>query len=510
MSFFDRKTVNGAIQTTEGFYFGKSESEGEDSYKDSNNTPFDDYLDILPKIAEGYFIITGRKGSGKSAIAKYIKDNATPDNFMFCEIVKSDAINLEKCIQQSPVESEEKMVPFFEWLILVKLVKLILESKCGEYTKELKAIQNFVRNNRGIIEIDKFSVKEMDTITKLEINFRSLLNILSFKTIIDRTMGKRLEKAPYFKLLPALKEIVYKVLGFEVFKDSQFVVIFDDLDIGFRADSDQDKQTLMQLIRSAKEIHNDLRELKNTKILILLRDDIKKVLEGFEADASKIFSSYEVELEWYDDKNENQTRLRKFVNRRIEYNFQRKGLDYLQTNPWETLFFDNEGCYGMDYFGNTRSAFKYILDFTFFRPRDFILFLKNVGAGKYSYPMDRRDISELLQKYANDNVSEIKSELAIHFTQEQINGIFATLKSLTSFQNSGFWKDDILTKLKEHNLDVDAFQKLVDYYLISPFDSKTGKFYLAYRNANPLDYDINSEDIKYKLHKCIYAYFFPK
>lgn len=129
MGIFDRKSITKTIKTTEGFYFGKSESEGESSYKKSSNTLFDDYLDILPKIGDGCFIITGRKGSGKSAIAKYIKDNATFEDSMFCEIVKSDAINLEKQIQQSSVESETKLVSFFQWLILVKLVKLILEAK---------------------------------------------------------------------------------------------------------------------------------------------------------------------------------------------------------------------------------------------------------------------------------------------------------------------------------------------------------------------------------------------
>ena len=132
MGIFDRKSITKTIKTTEGFYFGKSESEGESSYKKSSNTLFDDYLDILPKIGDGCFIITGRKGSGKSAIAKYIKDNATFEDSMFCEIVKSDAINLEKQIQQSSVESETKLVSFFQWLILVKLVKLILEAKNGD------------------------------------------------------------------------------------------------------------------------------------------------------------------------------------------------------------------------------------------------------------------------------------------------------------------------------------------------------------------------------------------
>ena len=61
MGIFDRKSITKTIKTTEGFYFGKSESEGESSYKKSSNTLFDDYLDILPKIGDGCFIITGRK-----------------------------------------------------------------------------------------------------------------------------------------------------------------------------------------------------------------------------------------------------------------------------------------------------------------------------------------------------------------------------------------------------------------------------------------------------------------
>lgn len=510
MGLFDRKSNSKTPLTTEGFYFGKSESEGESSYKKSSNTLFDDYLDILPKIGEGCFIITGRKGSGKSAIAKYIKDNATFEDLMFCEIVKSDAIHLEKQIQQNHVEAEEKLASFFQWLILVKLVKLILEAKNGAYTPELKAIHNFVRNNSGVVEIDKFSVVEVTTMSKQELNLGSLSHIPIFKTIIERMLGKRLEKAPYYKLLPALKEIVYKILSFDVFKDYQFVVIFDDLDIGFKSDVNQDKQSLIELIRTTKEFNNDLKELNNTKIIILLRDDIKKVLTGFSADVSKIFSSYEVELKWYDGKNEQETKLRKFVNRRIEFNFKQRGLKYLAYDPWLSLFNNDEGCYGTDYNGDIRSAFKHILDYTFLRPRDLILFLNNVGSDKYYYPINGLNISNLLQKYANDNVLEIKSELAIHYSQEQIKEIFNTLRSLSYSQNYGFGKKNILAQLKKRGLDAETLKLLIDYYLIIPFDSTTRKYYIGYRNADPSDYDIDTDNIKYKLHKCIYAYFVPK
>ena len=45
------------------------------------------------------------------------------------------------------------------------------------------------------------------------------------------------------------------------------------MDIGFKSDVDQDKQSLMELIRTAKEFNNDLKEINNTKVIILIRDD---------------------------------------------------------------------------------------------------------------------------------------------------------------------------------------------------------------------------------------------
>lgn len=511
MKIFDKRpATNSTIKTTEGFYFGKSESEGEGSYKKSSNTLFDDYLDILPKIGDGCFIVTGRKGCGKSAIAKFIKDNAIAEEGIFCEIVKSDAITIEKQLQYNSADSTERLVSFFQWLILVKLVKLILASKEGNYTPELKAIHNFVRNNRGVVDIDKFSVVDVTTLSKQEVNWKALENIFSFKVILDRILGKRMKKASYYQLLPALKEIVYKVLGFDIFKDYQFIVIFDDLDIGFKSDVEQDKQSLMELIRTAKEFNNDLKEVNNTKIIILLRDDIKKVLSTFAADASKIFSSYEVELKWYDGKNENETRLRKFVNRRIEFNFKQHNLKYLAYDPWRSLFKDDEGCFGTDYNSNVKSAFKYILDYTFLRPRDLILFLKNVGNDKYYYPINGQNISDLLQKYVKDNVSEIKSELTVHYSQEQIMDIFSALRTLSFSQTNGFSKSNIIEALEAKGLNEEIFRNLLDYYLILPFDSITGKYYIGYRNSAPSDYDIDQDNIRYRLHRCIYAFFVPK
>lgn len=497
------------MNTTLGFSFGKPESEGENSYRESLQSPFDDYLNVLPAINNGHFIIVGRKGSGKSAIAKYIKDNACEENGCYCEIIKTDSIKLEQQIQGENQGLTEFIVAFFQWLILVKLVKLIIASSHGEYTQEIKALRNFVRNNSGVVEVDKFSITEINILNNTNINVGALGNVGIFRAILERALGKRFEKAPFYKILPALKEIVYKVLHFEDFKDLSFFVIFDDLDINFKADNLHDKLFIMNLIRVARDINNDLRETNNTSVLIFLRDDIKKLLEGIVADTNKIFSTYAVELKWYDHhgyKNrETDTILRKFINKRIAQNFKKFNIPFLAADPWCSLFANNEDCYG------SKTAFKYILDYTFYRPRDLILLCNHIGEYAYYFPIKGKTVKQLIHKYTIDNVKEIKDELAIYhsYSQDIVAKIFALLKALTSYQYSGFSKEAINTKLQECGLGREILSLLIEYSLIIPYDAQTGKYYIKYRETNIDDFVIEDGSIQYKLHNSIYAYYVP-
>ena len=497
------------MNTTSGFTFGKPESEGENSYREGLQSPFNDYLNVLPAINNGHFIIVGRKGSGKSAIAKYIKDNACEENGCYCEIIKTDSIKLEQQIQGENAESSELATTFFHWLILVKLVKLIIASCHGEYTQEIKALRNFVRNNSGVVEVDKFSIKEISTLSNTNINAGALGNVGIFRAILERALGKRFEKAPFYKILPALKEIVYKVLNFEDFKDLSFFVIFDDLDINFKADNLHDKLFIMNLIRIARDVNNDLREANNTSVLIFLRDDIKKLLEGVVADTNKIFSTYSKELKWYDHngyKNrETDTILRQFINKRIEQNFKRYKIAFLAADPWCSLFANNEDCYG------GKTAFKFILDYTFYRPRDLILFCNNIGKNAYYFPIKGKIVKQLIHQYAIDNVREIKDELAIYhcYSPDIVTKIFVVLKALTSYQYSGFSKETINAKLQEFGLTEEILSLLIEYSLIIPYDAQTGKYYIKYRETNIDDFVIEGSNIQYKLHNSIYAYFVP-
>ena len=76
MGILDNITKNTANYSTKSFYFGMPEAEGENRDKYKLSDYFEDYLEILSELKKGKFIFTGRKGSGKTAIAKYIKDQS--------------------------------------------------------------------------------------------------------------------------------------------------------------------------------------------------------------------------------------------------------------------------------------------------------------------------------------------------------------------------------------------------------------------------------------------------
>ena len=71
------------------------------------------------------------------------------------------------------------------------------------------------------------------------------------------------------------------------------------------------------------------------------------------------------------------------ANRRIEINFQNHNIDF-RGDAWAALIKNRKL---WEQIINPKTSFKYILDFTFYRPRDIITFLKTISTENYIYPI---------------------------------------------------------------------------------------------------------------------------
>ncbi|MEO1408481.1 MAG: hypothetical protein AAFW73_01300, partial [Bacteroidota bacterium] len=151
------------LATTRGFYFGAPEAEGENKDGIQNLVAyFDDYLGILEQLYHERFIFTGRKGVGKSAIAKFIKDKSDRADDSYAQLIPSHEYDLENLIQIGDLQNElNHEAIFFEWLILVNLIKLIVKNESGKRSEGYEKLKKFIERNSGIVDIDQYQIQEI-------------------------------------------------------------------------------------------------------------------------------------------------------------------------------------------------------------------------------------------------------------------------------------------------------------------------------------------------------------
>lgn len=494
------------LTNTKGLYFGAPEAEAENVNGYKLTDYFDDYLDILNNLELGKFIFVGRKGVGKSAITKFIKDKSDVSKNSFATIQRISDFEIERQIQKSAEEFDKDML-LFEWLILINIVKLVVKNECGTYTQEYTKLKKFLESNSGIVAIDKFQIDEAFKKSGGEINFGVLTH--SFGGVFKKYFDVKVTKAPFYKLIPPLKEIVKIILDYSVNKETEFWLLFDDLDVNFNVFSESDKLKVWELVRLAKSYNNEIFINNKAKILIFMREDIRSELITKFPDSAKVFNSYEIIINWYNylgsNTEENDIALKKMINKRIELGFKNKGLKLNNENDaWYTLFCDDNFNMGS---GSKKTSFKYILDFTFYRPRDLITLLNIISDDGYNFPINSYEIKRIIEKYITKNIYEIKSELSLYFSEKEKEIIFNDLfRYVMDYPIKSY--DKVKEKIKSLNFNCDdeiVINILISYSLLIPQNSD-GELYFNYREKNDLD-KIKKDELNISLPKCIYNYY---
>lgn len=499
MAFLDSIHIISRVKpgSTMGLYLGTPEAEGENREGQSLLDFFEDYMGILQDIKNEKFIISGRKGSGKTAIVKYFRDKSSEDNELFTETVKSSDIVLEKAVQCAGEVDDDIYGHLFEWIILTKFVKMLLRTRDVCATNEYHALVNFQKKNSGLLNVDEWKTLNMEKADNRMINFSPFKGV--FAAELGRTIKSTNIKADFIAFIPALREVVMKMLRFKGLERFNFIVMFDDLDINFKLARLQDKKRILNLIRITRDYNTQYLLKSKSKIIIFIRDDVSNHLMGTEADKAKLFASYESRLNWYDDNDrEEETLLRKLINKRIKLAFETLGLKCNDDDAWASLI-DNKPC--KEYNGKT--AFKYILDFTYYLPRDILNVFRDLEKKDFKIPMKPADVKLLLKDYVKKKKDEIVDELVIQFEDSSFNieAIIETLRDLSYNPNNRM--HDVLECLNNHGLSENLFSILIDYNLLVPRDSD-GKVYHKYRNQQ---WSGDLSDYYFRLPKCLYCYY---
>ena len=390
----------------------------------------------------------------------------------------------------------------YEWLILVNLADMILSSPMqGDSIPEFQNLKKFFRDNRGLVEINRKTAASIKKQRNFGLDVKALKVESSTEEIYDASFG-------FSCYILALRQAIATVLRTDLYAEHVFVLMFDDLDRDFSLANDMHKQSIVELLRVTERCNNELFRGLDSKILLFVRDDVYREIVSYASDTAKLFTSSAYHMKWYDltlttNSDATKTLLRRYINMRIEHNFKKFNIPYNTADPWMT--FIDEVAFKKRY---NKSAFKFILDLTFYRPRDLMLFFNNIGDYRYKLPLAPDSVIDCAKRYLELNMQEIGSELAIHYGEKDKNKCFDSLKYISDrickSSSSGLSYQAVIDTLRLNEFSTKDLRRWLAYWLLVPYDQQTSKLFFPYREQD----NINSlEDSTYKLPRSIFCFF---
>lgn len=417
-----------------GIFLGAPEAEAE-AGKTSRvplSQVYEDFHGLMDQLSYEKFIVVGRKGSGKSAFAEHVYLEASDQPNLFVQFIRNSEFALEKVVQLGTEEdSHFESTLLIKWIVYTNILKLFAFNQAVSDNKDYELLRQFLKKNSGYINIKEYEIRELVKKQGFDINIDQFKRF--FRANFNRNLEIRSEKAPFYKLLPHLEEVLLKVLSsdFELRNKNSYVLFFDDLDVGFSANNKASTDALISLVRVCKDLNNNVfgKNGINAKVILLLRDDIEAYLSTLYADSAKIFSSYSAKIVWFQDGynsniDEDELYIKRFINKRISYAFKASGKQFNENDPWLSLVSPGN---------DKKSSFKYIVNNTLFRPRDLLLFFKPLENGAYKYPLNYNDIRILASQYSDELAKEIKNELSSFYDSQQIETLFLALGCISNY-----------------------------------------------------------------------------
>jgi hypothetical protein len=368
------------------------------------------------------FIISGRKGTGKTILAKYIEKNYANNGYL-CTTRKINDFNLQSLIDlNETVLPKSELSVFWKWTILLEICKLILSGKPNPHTVKTVFYHNRLKRfycnlySDSIFTVNSYSKSSNNKLGGI-VKIPTALNEINTSAEIAYNITKNFQKNKYYNLLNKLDCLLNKCLP-----NYNLILIYDDLDEFQR--NMQDDFSYIDLLLSLIAVSNDINlKLVNTnssssRILILLRDDILNMLHLYSANLNRLIVDSEVNLNWPKNtcKDPWENPLMDMILSKIsvsvkDFSNMSKECIYRRLFPEKI---------------NHQEASDYLMDYSFGRPRDIINYLNII---KNTYPNARYFGSQLFTSckatYSSKFLNELENELSIHnnpkVVQESLN-----------------------------------------------------------------------------------------
>lgn len=421
-----------------------------DATKEYTRTPiifknaFCDTRNYIDKLLNSYeFLLIGRKGVGKTAYCSKMQKLSDEKDDLFTFKLNMNDFEFStfgKTGIDDDVIGTQKYKTSWDFLLLMTIYKILYNEM---QITEIDKINNiiFLLDSLGFSLDDGYKA-DVTKLSKLKVG----INVKVFDLEYEKEFN--VKPRTYMERLSVITEKMLNVIKDVYLNERQMIIILDGLDDILRYKKNK-LEIIASLIRSADYINDSVLSSKNKiKIIILMREDILSQLN--DPDLNKIIQDGALYLSW----GENLGDLRKLVDLR----FGVKGIPQDKAEKcWDSIFPSKI---------KGKSSWDYVLDYTLYKPRDVLQFLKYCQS-LYSEneSMTLSETLNVLKTYSNKYfIEEMKNELVGFVDDELINEIPAIFRKLGG---RAFKLDEIHKIANENNfrreISVDETKMLLLY-----------------------------------------------
>lgn len=413
----------------------KQNRAGERDFFESYSIP--EKIDISEYLRGTKFFVLGLKGTGKTALLRYMHDKVENNKcisemILFkSHITEEDRQKLSKGAGYEIISIDN--VPSFiqdfkeswKWLIYQRIAsKLHLAKLDDKHANKLYSLtgvkENKVTSTLGALfsRISsgnlKFSGEALGVAIELGIGIES-----------DKTSGE--------VSLSSVNRACASLLN-QIELTSPLYLLFDELELFFQTKDqfDRDRRIIRDLVFSISSINADSAE-SGRKIYLIssLRTEVLHSILELGHEIGRDVDDYGDRLDWSNGKSSPDHPLLRLIGKKIATSC---GLD--EDEVWPTLFPDRI---------NNKEYFRYILDSSYYRPRDVVRLLKvardhDRNAEKFT----TAHFDETSAEYSKQTWLEITEELLASYSADEISA----MQRLFLGYVTHFFKEDLLERGK--------------------------------------------------------------
>lgn len=401
--------------------------------------------DAFGRTMQGHVdLVTGRKGSGKTALFFQVRDRLRGDKDNVVVDLKPEGYQLtqlkETVLKYLKAGSQTYLITtFWHYLFLMEVVHRIIETDAQRHKFDHRLVEPYQELLAIYLKSDvdfegDFSQRLLILTRVIAERYRAM------KADLDSLSSADITQMVYMHDIRALELSLAKYLRF---KDEVWV-LFDNLDKGWSAGgvSNEDIIILRCLIDAAKKMRNELAQKKvNFHAVVFIRNDVFELLMEGTADYGK---DTRVKLDWTDRRQ-----LVELLMRRLE--FSHKAFRNMPVKEiWTAIFADGR---------EPNSSIGIFLDHSLLRPRNLIQLFQHCKGFAVNVGHERitgEDVSNALEAYSTDLVTEINREIGDVFPQ--------TPRILYDFAHEPctISHDDLLVLGELKGLSRDDSERLID------------------------------------------------